>query len=270
MIELALAKGTKHPLPEIGSSPLRQRLWERMGEEAALLAKASPHAAALMRQTISAHDSLGAALVALLARKLGDDVISAASLADLLAAILKDNPAIADDAAKDIAAVHARDPACRLYLMPLAFFKGFQAISAWRFAHAFWESGDKALALHIQSRVSELWTMDLHPAARIGSGIMADHATGIVIGETAVVGDNVSMLHGVTLGGVSQEVSDRHPKVGDDVLLGAGACVLGNVEIGAGAKIAAGSVVLTHVPAGRTAAGVPARLVGFGGKRNSD
>jgi serine O-acetyltransferase len=157
--------------------------------------------------------------------------------------------------------VFERDPACKGYLQPFLFFKGYLAVQTHRVAHVLWKSGRETLAFYLQSRASELFQVDIHPAARMGSGLFVDHGTGIVIGETAVVGDDVSMLHGVTLGGTGAERGDRHPKIGRGVLLGAGAKVLGNIEIGEYAKIASGSVVLKPVPANCTAAGVPARLV---------
>ncbi len=259
-----LSSGDVEKVPSGAQTP--QALWPLMRGEAESFAEASPQAAALMRRAILDHKDFGEALVVLLARKLTDALMSEESFACLLGDVLAKNPEIAAAAARDTAAVYERDPACNKLLMPLIWFKGFQAISAYRFAHALWRLGDEALALNIQSRISEFAGVDIHPAAKIGSGIMADHATGIVIGETAVVGDNVSMLHGVTLGGTGHVSGDRHPKIGDDVLLGANASIIGNIEIGPGARIAAGSVVLQHVPAGRTAAGVPARLVGLGSR----
>ena len=161
----------------------------------------------------------------------------------------------------DVVAVTERDPACTSHLDPLLWFKGFHALQTHRAAHWLWRQGRQALAHYLQSRASEIFQVDIHPAARMGSGIFLDHGTGIVIGETAVVEDDVSMLHGVTLGGTGAERGDRHPKIGKGVLLGAGAKVLGNIKVGDYAKVASGSVVLKAVPPGCTAAGVPARLV---------
>jgi serine O-acetyltransferase len=175
---------------------------------------------------------------------------------------LNDDPAIGYAARADIVAVADRDPACTSYLDPLLWFKGYHALQTYRVAHWLWIHGRQALAHYLQSRASSLFGVDIHPGAVIGKSIFIDHATGVVIGETAVVEDGVSMLHGVTLGGTGKERGDRHPKVRRGVLLGAGAKVLGNIEIGACAKIAAGSVVLEAVPAGCTAAGVPARIIG--------
>jgi serine O-acetyltransferase len=171
------------------------------------------------------------------------------------------DPSLVDKAQADLRAVFERDAACKGYVQPFLFFKGFMALQAYRIAHWLYGQGRETLAYYLQSRVSELFQLDIHPGAVIGSGVFFDHGTGIVIGETAVVGDDVSMLHGVTLGGTGAERGDRHPKIGRGVLLGAGAKVLGNIQIGDYAKIASGSVVLKPVPPHCTAAGVPARLV---------
>ena len=159
-------------------------------------------------------------------------------------------------------AVFERDPACHSYVQAFLFFKGFHALESYRLAHWLWNGGRKLMALFVQNRMSDLFAVDIHPAAKLGRGIMIDHATGVVIGETATVGDDVSMLHGVTLGGTGKEHEDRHPKVGRGVLLSAGAKVLGNIQIGEYSKVAAGSVVLKPVPPYTTVAGVPARVIG--------
>ncbi|KAL2956288.1 hypothetical protein AAZX31_18G077000 [Glycine max] len=166
----------------------------------------------------------------------------------------------------DLIAVKERDPACISYVHCLLNFKGFLACQAHRIAHKLWLQGRKVLALLIQNRVSEVFAVDIHPGAKIGRGILLDHATGLVVGETAVIGNNVSILHNVTLGGTGKASGDRHPKIGDGVLIGAGTCILGNIKIGDGAKIGACSVVLKEVPPRTTAVGNPARLVG--GKDN--
>jgi len=162
----------------------------------------------------------------------------------------------------DLSAVVERDPAARGVAQPFLYYKGFHALEAYRVAHWLWINARNALALHLQNRISEVLAVDIHPAARIGKGILIDHATSVIIGETAVVGDDVSMLHEVTLGGTGKESGDRHPKVGNGVLIGAGAKILGNIRIGDGSKIAAGSVVLKDVPSYSTVAGIPARVVG--------
>ena len=169
----------------------------------------------------------------------------------------------------DLAAVLDRDPACTRYLEPLLYFKGFHALVTHRFAHELWRQGRRDFALYLQSQSSRIFAVDIHPAARIGSGLMLDHATGIVVGETAIVGDNCSFLHAVTLGGSGKETGDRHPKIGNSVLIGAGAKVLGNVHVGNYSRIAAGSVVLQDVPPQITVAGVPARIVGSAGCRRA-
>jgi len=176
-----------------------------------------------------------------------------------------DDPALGQAARADLMAVFDRDPACHRYLQPLLFFKGYQAVQAYRVGHWLWQSGHRDLAYFVQMRVSEHFGVDIHPAARVGKGLMIDHAHSIVIGETAVVGDNVSMLHSVTLGGTGKEDGDRHPKIGNGVLIGAGAKVLGNIHVGYCSRIAAGSVVLHDVPPCTTVAGVPARVVGEAG-----
>src|SRR5581483_830488 len=162
----------------------------------------------------------------------------------------------------DLAAVFERDPACRAHVDAFLFYKGFHALQCYRVAHWLWTHDRRSMALFFQSRVSELFTLDIHPAARIGKGIMIDHGHGVVIGETAVVEDDVSMLHGVTLGGTGKEVGDRHPKVRRGVLISVGAKILGNIEVGEYSRVGAGSVVLKDVPPGCTAVGVPARLTG--------
>lgn len=165
----------------------------------------------------------------------------------------------------DIVAVYDRDPACDRFILPMLYFKGFRAIRAYRVANWLWRTDRRDMARFFQMRCSEVFGVDIHPAARIGKGIMIDHAHSIVIGETAVVGDNVSMLHSVTLGGTGKEEEDRHPKIGDGVLIGAGAKVLGNIKVGHCSRIAAGSVVLQEVPPCKTVAGVPAKIVGEAG-----
>jgi serine O-acetyltransferase len=165
----------------------------------------------------------------------------------------------------DLAAVLDRDPACNRYLEPLLYFKGFHALATHRFAHELWRQGRHDFALYLQSQSSRIFAVDIHPAARLGKGLMLDHATGFVCGETAVVGDNCSFLHAVTLGGSGKQTGDRHPKIGAGVLIGAGAKVLGNIHVGNCSLIAAGSVVLSDVPPHMTVAGVPARLIGPAG-----
>jgi serine O-acetyltransferase len=175
------------------------------------------------------------------------------------------DPGLGIAARADLMAVYERDPACHRFIQPILFFKGYQAVQAYRIGHWLWRMGRRDMAYFVQMRVSEVFGVDIHPAARVGKGIMIDHAHSIVIGETAVVGDNVSMLHSVTLGGTGKEDGDRHPKIEDGVLIGAGAKVLGNIRVGHCSRIAAGSVVLQDVPCNTTVAGVPARVVGKAG-----
>ncbi|MBV8683564.1 MAG: serine O-acetyltransferase [Caulobacteraceae bacterium] len=237
------------------------RVWAALRAEAQAVAHDEPGLASLINAVILSHTDLAGALSYQLARKLGDQELRAMSLREVAQEAYRTNPEIVASAEADLQAVYERDPACKGYLQPFLHFKGFQALQTHRVAHWLWLKGRESLAFYLQSRMSELFQVDIHPAAEIGEGAFFDHGTGIVIGETARVGRDVSMLHGVTLGGTGAERGDRHPKVGNGVLLGAGAKVLGNIAIGDNAKIASGSVVLIPVPAGCTAAGVPARLV---------
>ena len=235
--------------------------WRELREAAEQAARDEPRLSSLMNATVLSHDDLASALSYQIARKLGDAELGPMSVREVCAQAFAANPAIVAAAEADLQAVEERDPAIKSLLQPFLYFKGFQAIQAHRVSHWLWTQGRETLAFHFQSRMSELFQVDIHPAAQLGAGLFFDHGTGIVIGETAVVGDEVSMLHAVTLGGTGAERGDRHPKIGRGVLLGAGAKVLGNIAIGEYAKIASGSVVLKPVPAHCTAAGVPARLV---------
>lgn len=245
-----------------GADSGRAPVWPTLRYEAAAAASDEPILASLLNATILNHASMADALAYHLAQKLGGADMNALQMREVCAGAYAADPGIVAMAEADMRAVRARDPACLTYLQPFLYFKGFAALQAHRVAHHMWGSGRMTLALHLQSRVSELWQLDIHPAARLGQGIMMDHATGIVIGETAVVGDDVSMLHNVTLGGTGKAGGDRHPKIGRGVLIGAGAKVLGNITIGDNARIASGSVVLADVPAGCTVAGIPAKIVG--------
>jgi len=236
-------------------------VWAGLCNEALAASRNEPALSSLLDAVILRHDDLSEALSFQLARKLGDAVITPISLREICQEAYEATPLMVEQAEADLRAVFERDPACKGYLQPFLFFKGFIALQTHRLGAYLWRQGRETLAFYLQSRTSELFQVDIHPAARMGSGLFIDHATGVVIGETAVVGDDVSMLHGVTLGGTGAERGDRHPKIGKGVLLGAGAKVLGNIQIGDYAKIASGSVVLKPVPSGCTAAGVPARLV---------
>lgn len=236
-------------------------VWAALRNEAEHAARTEPALASLVNAVILSHDNLGDALSYQLAHKLGDQELRSMSLRELVLDAYRSAPALVEIAEADLKAVFERDPACKGYVQPFLFFKGFQALQTQRIAHWLWGQGRETMAFFLQSRMSEIFQVDIHPATRIGSGVFIDHGTGIVIGETAVIGDDVSLLQGVTLGGTGAERGDRHPKIGRGVLLGAGAKVLGNIQIGDYAKIASGSVVLKPVPAHCTAAGVPARLV---------
>ena len=236
-------------------------VWAALRNEAEAAAQKEAALASLLAAVILNHKSLDGALSYQLARKLGDQELRAMSIREIAEEAYSSSPSLVEFAEADLRAVFERDPACKGYMQPFLFFKGFMALQTQRVANWLWTEGRETLALYLQSRMSELFQVDIHPATKIGRGVFIDHGTGIVIGETAVIGDDVSMLQGVTLGGTGAERGDRHPKIGKGVLLGAGAKVLGNIEIGDYAKIASGSVVLKPVPAGCTAAGVPARLV---------
>ncbi len=238
-------------------------IWQRIREEAAEDAAREPMLASFLYSVVLNHRRLEDALSFLLASKLGNANVSSLTLRDLIDEAFAADPSLGVAVRADIEAVVTRDPASRGYSVPLLYFKGFHAIQAYRVAHRCWLTDRRALALYLQSRISEAFAVDIHPGARIGKGIFFDHATSIVIGETAVVDDDFSMLHEVTLGGTGKSGGDRHPKIRRGVMIGAGAKVLGNVVVGEGAKIGAGSVVLQDVAPHTTVAGVPARPVGY-------
>ncbi|MBC6437737.1 MAG: serine O-acetyltransferase [Rhodobacteraceae bacterium] len=240
-------------------------VWSRITSEATEAVKAEPLLGGMVHGSILHHGSLEDALAYRIAQKLASREMSEQILREIADEAFAATPALGVAVRTDIMAVHERDPACHRLLQPLLYFKGFQAIQAYRVGHWLWGKGRRDVAYFIQMRVSEMFGVDIHPAARIGQGIMIDHAHSIVIGETAVVGDNVSMLHSVTLGGTGKEEEDRHPRIGDGVLIGAGAKVLGNIHVGNCSRVAAGSVVLDNVPPCKTVAGVPAKIVGEAG-----
>lgn len=239
----------------------KSEVWSQMVASAHEVARQEPQLASLVNAVVLSHGDLAGALSFQIARKIGDAELAPMSVREVCAEAFDSDPAIVAAAESDLQAVAERDPATKTALQPFLYFKGYQALQAYRVAHWLWNQRRETLALHFQSRMSELFQVDIHPAARMGSGLFLDHGTGIVIGETAVVGDEVSMLHAVTLGGTGAERGDRHPKIGRGVLLGAGAKVLGNIAVGDYAKVASGSVVLKPVPSGCTVAGVPARVV---------
>lgn len=236
-------------------------IWTRLRSEAGALVANEELLAPLIRSSILDRDGFEDSLATILAGRLAEPAVPAVDLHRLFLPILR-TPAIGAAARRDLSAVVERDPAAPSMAVPFLHFKGFQSLQAYRVSHHLWNQGRKDLAFHLQGRITLVYGVDFHPAARIGSGILIDHATGVVVGETAVIGNDVSMLHGVTLGGTGKQTGDRHPKVGNGVLLGAGVKVLGNVHIGDGSKVGAGSVVLADVPPHCTVVGVPARVVG--------
>jgi serine O-acetyltransferase len=240
-------------------------VWSRIRGEAEEMIRQEPLMASLAHACVLHHDSLENVLSFRLAEKLASPEMSALILREISDEAYAADPELGAGARADILAVYERDPACNRYVQPLLFFKGFLALQAHRVAHWLWHNQHRDLAYFLQMRSSELLGVDIHPAARMGHGIMIDHAHGIVVGETAAVGDDVSMLHSVTLGGTGKEDGDRHPKIGRGVMIGAGASVLGNITVGDCSRIAAGSVVLEAVPPCKTVAGVPARIVGEAG-----
>ena len=243
----------------------RDPLWSRLRDDATELAASEPTLASFVHATILGHERLEQALAYHLSQKLASTDVGSLQVHEVFDRAYSDNPALGQAARADLTAIFERDPAVYTLVEPFLFFKGYQALQAYRLTHALWTQDRTALALHFQSRISEVFAVDIHPAATIGSGVMIDHGTGVVIGETAVVEDDVSLLQGVTLGGTGKEHGDRHPKIRRGVMIGAGAKILGNTEIGAYSRIGAGSVVLRPVPPASTAVGVPARVIGRAG-----
>ncbi|WP_204114636.1 serine O-acetyltransferase [Shimia biformata] len=240
-------------------------VWQRITSEAHEAVRDEPLMGGLVHACVLHHKTMERALSYRFAAKLNSNEMSMVILREIADEAYAADPSLLEAARADLVAVYERDPACHRLSQPILYFKGYQAVQAYRIGHWLWTQGRYDLAYFIQMRTSEIFGIDIHPAARIGKGIMIDHAHSIVIGETAVVGDNVSMLHSVTLGGTGKEEEDRHPKIGDGVLIGAGAKVLGNIKVGHCSRIAAGSVVLEEVPPCKTVAGVPAKIVGEAG-----
>jgi serine O-acetyltransferase len=245
-------------------------VWSRVREEAEETARREPSLASFIFTTILNHDSLERAVSHRIAARLGSGDVSSELIAQLFHEAIETELTIGAAFRADVVAVAERDPATTRYLEPILYYKGFQSLQAYRLAHFLWHRGRKDLALYLQSQSSSVFGVDIHPSAKIGRGIFIDHATGVVIGATAIIDDDVSMLHGVTLGGTGKERGDRHPKIRRGVLISAGAKVLGNIEVGSCARVAAGSVVLKPVPANTTVAGVPARVVGDAGCKDSE
>lgn len=240
-------------------------IWRALRSEAEAAMAAEPALTGFIYATIASHDRLEEAICHRIAQRLGHADVDAGLIVHIFRDVLASQPELGRAFRADLAAVIDRDPATTRYLEPFLYFKGFHALVTYRFAHELWRQGRRDFALYLQSQSSRMFTVDIHPAARLGKGLMLDHATGVVIGETATVGDDCSLLHAVTLGGSGKVTGDRHPKVGSGVLIGAGAKVLGNIHVGNCSRIAAGSVVLQDVPPHVTVAGVPARVVGPAG-----
>ena len=237
-------------------------LWPVMCSEARAKALEEPILGSYFHATILSHDNFGAALSFRLASKLDNPMLPTMLIRDVIQQATNADSGILQAAEIDVLATYARDPACEDLSSPFLFFKGFHALQSYRVAHWLWHQGRRTLARFFQNQISVTLGVDIHPAARIGSGIMLDHATGVVVGETTVIEDDVSILHSVTLGGTGKQSGDRHPKIRRGVLLAAGCKVIGNIEVGEGAKVGAGSVVLEDVPPHVTVAGVPAKIVG--------
>ncbi|KAG6619670.1 hypothetical protein I3842_07G004200 [Carya illinoinensis] len=243
--------------------PLADPIWDAVKEEAKLEAEKEPILSSFLYASILSHDCLEQALGFVLANRLQNPTLLATQLMDIFCEVIMHDTSIQRSIRLDMQAFKDRDPACLSYCSVLLYLKGYHSLQVYRVAHALWSQGRKVLALALQSRISEVFGVDIHPAAKIGEGILLDHATGVVIGETAVVGNRVSLMHGVTLGGTGKEVGDRHPKVGEGALIGASANILGNIKIGKGAMVAAGSLVLKDIPPHSMVAGIPAKVIGY-------
>jgi serine O-acetyltransferase len=237
-------------------------VWAEIKREAEAIVASEPAMATFVYATILNHDRLEDAVIHRIAQRLDNSVVSAEVIRLAFKEALAESPALGQTMRCDIAAFYDRDPACDRRIEPVLYFKGFHAIQTHRLAHWLWTKGRRDFALYLQARSSSKFQTDISPAAPFGRGIFLDHATGLVVGRTAEVGDNVSILQDVTLGGTGKETGDRHPKIRHGVLIGAGAKILGNIEVGEGAKVAAGSVVLHPVAPYTTVAGVPAKVVG--------
>ena len=239
-----------------------EMLWQTIRQEASKLVESEPMLASYFHATLLNHENLDSALSYILANKLATQVVPAMEIREIARKAYQADNNIISAAITDILAVYIRDPATNYYSTPLLYYKGFLSLQAYRIAHWLWQQNRKSLATFLQSQIAIVFGVDIHPAARIGCGVMFDHATGIVIGETVVIENDVSILQSVTLGGTGKENGDRHPKIREGVMIGAHSTILGNIEIGKGAKIGAGSAVLEPVPKHTTVAGVPAKVVG--------
>lgn len=252
---------TVHARPVEAVDPV----WQRLRDEAQAALEREPALGGFLHATVLDQLRLEDAVIQRVADRLGNGSVTSTMIRQAFSEAAADDPSIGQAFRSDIVAVFDRDPACERYLDPVLFFKGFHAIQTHRLSHWLLGKGRKDFALYLQSRSSEIFQVDINPAARIGRGLFFDHATGIVVGETAVIEDDVSILQGVTLGGTGKESGDRHPKIRQGVLIGAGAKILGNIEVGRCSRVAAGSVVLKAVPPCTTVAGVPARVIGEAG-----
>ncbi len=239
-----------------------ENIWSVIRAEVGDTVESEPILAHFLYASVLEHASLQESLSFHLANILNSETLPTIAIREVISEVFALKPDLIQDVARDICAFKERDPVCQAYAYPLLYFKGFHALQSYRVAHSLWEQGRHALAIFFQNRISTVLAVDIHPAASIGSGLLIDHATGIVVGETAVIEDDVSILHSVTLGGTGKECGDRHPKIGQGVLISAGAKILGNVRVGEGAKVGAGSVVLSDVPAHTTVAGIPAKVIG--------
>ena len=246
-------------------SSLVDALWLRVRTEAAEIVQREPQLERFIESSILRHDTLESAIIHRVAGRLEGPDLSLQSIRDACRSAIENEPELGDDFRADLVATFDRDPATERFIEPLLYFKGFHAVQTHRLAHRLWRARKRDFAFWLQSRASAVFQCDIHPAAHIGRGIFLDHATGLVVGETAVIEDDVSMLHGVTLGGTGKESGERHPKIRHGVLIGAGAKILGNIEVGPCSRVAAGSVVLRSVPPRVTVAGVPARVIGEAG-----
>ena len=255
-----MARQSTHPQSVVSLDPV----WDRIRDEAQEAARKDPSLGGFIFGAVINQPRFEDAVMHRLAQRMAN-ALPVELIKQAFQDALDADPSIGDAMRADIVAVHDRDPACNRYLEPLLYFKGFQAVQTHRMAHQLWKMDRRDFAYYLQSRSSVVYSVDIHPAARIGRGIFIDHAHGVVIGETAVVEDNVSLMQDVTLGGTGKESGDRHPKIRHGVLIGAGAKILGNIEIGHCSRVAAGSVVLHDVPPNRTVAGVPAKVVGYAG-----
>lgn len=237
-------------------------IWDGMRKEAEQILRNEPELAGFVMETVHNHDRLEDAVIHRIASKLEHGDVSGELIRQSYEEAVNDDPSIGEAFRADIAAIRDRDPACYRFVEPVFYFKGYHAVQTYRLANWLWKQGRKDFAYYLQSRASQTFGIDIHPAVEMGKGIMLDHGHGIVMGETAVVEDNVSILHGVTLGGTGKAGGQRHPKIRQCVLIGAGAKILGNIEVGACSRVAAGSVVLKDVPPNSTVVGVPAKVVG--------